>query len=124
MGGRLRFPKVCVHRAGGEAKALLKGAMEPYLPKEVLYRPKMGFGCPIDHWFRADIKEFAYDTLLSESFRARGLFRPDYVKDILDQHCSGAARHDTRLWALLNLELWYRMWIDGPVEFVMDRPAA
>ena len=113
-----------VHRANGEPKALLKGAMKPYLPREVLYRPKMGFGCPIDHWFRADIKELAYDTLLSQSFRDRGLFRPDYVRDLLDQHCSGVARHDTRLWALLMLELWYRMWIDGPVEAVMDRPAA
>jgi len=75
-------------------------------------------------WFHAEIKELAYDTILSESFRARGLIRPDYVRELLDQHCAGVARHDTRLWTLFNLELWYRMWIDGPVEAVMDRPAA
>lgn len=113
-----------IRMAGGESKVPLKRAMEPYLPREVIYRPKMGFGCPIDHWFRADLKELAYDTLLSESFRTRGLFRPEYVGNMLDQHCSGAAMHHTRLWALLMLELWFRMWIDAPAAALAEKPAA
>jgi len=108
---------------GGETKALFKSAMEPYLPRELLYRPKMGFGCPVDHWFRNELKDMAYDTLLSQSARQRGLFRPDYVRRLLDEHCGMLRNHHTRLWALLMLELWFRMWIDAPSEAVL-RPAA
>ena len=108
----------------GLTKALLKSAMEPYLPADLLYRPKMGFGCPIDHWFRNELKELAYDTLLSQHARERGLFRPDYVRLLLDEHCSLAHDHHTRLWALLMLELWFRMWIDTTAETAILRPAA
>jgi asparagine synthase (glutamine-hydrolysing) len=97
---------------GGETKALLKSVMEPYLPREVLYRPKMGFGVPIDHWLKSELKTFAFDTLLSVKARQRGLIEPDYVRLMLDEHCSGRRLHHTRLWALLMLELWFQMWID------------
>jgi asparagine synthase (glutamine-hydrolysing) len=113
-----------VKLAGGRTKALFKRAMEPYLPREVIYRKKMGFGVPIDEWLRGALKPLAYDTLLSESARQRGLFRPDYVRGLLDEHCSGARDHHYRLWALLMLELWFRMWIDAPAEQALLRPAA
>jgi asparagine synthase (glutamine-hydrolysing) len=113
-----------VRMAGGRTKALLKRAMEPYLPREVIYRKKMGFGCPIDEWLRAELKPLAYDTLLSQAARERGLLRPDYVRRLLDEHCSGSRNHHTRLWALLMLELWFRMWIDGSAEQAVLRPAA
>jgi asparagine synthase (glutamine-hydrolysing) len=109
---------------GGETKALFKSAMEPYLPSELLYRPKMGFGCPVDHWFRNELKDMAYDTLLSQSARQRGLFRPDYVRNLLDEHCGTVRDHHTRLWAMLMLELWFRMWIDAPASEAVMRPAA
>jgi asparagine synthase (glutamine-hydrolysing) len=113
-----------VRMAGGRTKALLKAAMEPYLPREVIYRKKMGFGVPIGRWLRAELKGMAYDTLLSQSARERGLFRPDYVQRLLDEHCSGSHNHHTRLWALLMLELWFRMWVDGLAETATLRPAA
>ena len=113
-----------IKMARGVTKALFKRAMQPYLPKEVLYRPKMGFGCPVDHWFRSELKEMAYDTLLSASARQRDLFRPDYVRSLLDEHCDGRRDHHTRLWALLMLELWFRMWVDAPAASVSLRPAA
>ena len=113
-----------VKMAGGVTKALFKKAMEPYLPRELLYRPKMGFGCPVDHWLRAELKDMAYDVLLSDSATQRGIFRKDYVKQLLDEHVSGQNSHHTRLWALLMLELWFRMWIDQPAEAALERPAA
>src|SRR6266403_5332772 len=97
-----------VKMAGGRAKALFKAAMAPYLPGAILRRKKMGFGCPIDQWLRRELKDLAYDTLLSPSARERGLMRPDYVKRLLDDHCAYRANHHTRLWALLMLELWFR----------------
>jgi asparagine synthase (glutamine-hydrolysing) len=113
-----------VKMAGGETKAIFKRAMEPYLPKELLYRPKMGFGCPIDHWLRAELKEMAYDVLLSDSATSRGIFRKDYVERLLGEHVNGQVAHHTRLWALLMLELWFRMWVDQPAEAALIRPAA
>lgn len=98
---------------GNETKALLKQAMEPYLPHDLLYRPKMGFGVPIDQWLKTDIREFAYDTLLSGPARTRGLFNADAVRQLLDGHVRGTG-NAPRIWALLMLELWYQMWIDGP----------
>jgi len=100
--------------ANGETKAVFKAAMEPYLPREVLYRPKMGFGVPIDHWLKEELREFAYDTLLSVPATQRGLLKPNYVKTLLDEHTQGVRLHHTRLWGMLMLELWFRMWIDAP----------
>jgi asparagine synthase (glutamine-hydrolysing) len=113
-----------VKMAGGVTKALFKKAMEPYLPRELLYRPKMGFGCPVDHWLRAELKDMAYDVLLSNSATQRNIFRKDYIKQLLDEHISGRNNHHTRLWALLMLELWFRVWVDQPAEAAVARPAA
>ncbi len=115
---------VDVKLAGGQTKALFKRAMEPYLPREVIYRRKMGFGVPIDRWLRAELKPMAYETLLSRSAIERGLFRPDYVRRLLDEHCAEKRDHHYRLWAMLMLELWFRMWIDAPAEQAILRPAA
>jgi asparagine synthase (glutamine-hydrolysing) len=113
-----------VKMAGGTTKALFKAALAPLLPPEILHRRKMGFGCPIDRWLRRELKELAYDTLLSPVARGRGLFRPDFVRRLLDEHCSYRANHHTRLWALLMLELWFRTWIDGESAGARVRPAA
>jgi asparagine synthase (glutamine-hydrolysing) len=113
-----------IRMQGGTLKGLFKAAMAPYLPAPILKRRKMGFGIPIDQWFRSDLKELAHDVLLSRSARERGLLRPDYVQGLLDQHCTEERDHHTRLWALLMLELWFRMWIDGPPEAATLRPAA
>jgi asparagine synthase (glutamine-hydrolysing) len=113
-----------IKMAHGVTKALFKSAMRPYLPARLLYRRKMGFSCPVDHWFRGELKELAYDTLLSQLARDRGLFRPDYLRRLLDEHCSSTADHHTRLWALLMLELWFCVWLDAPAETEILRPAA
>ena len=113
-----------VKLAGGSGKALLKSALAPHLPRAILNRPKHGFGCPIDRWFRNEIKDLAYDTLLSSDARQRGLFEPSYVARLLDEHRTRRADHQNRLWALLMLELWFRMWIDPPAERAVLRPAA
>jgi asparagine synthase (glutamine-hydrolysing) len=113
-----------IKMAGGRTKALFKAAMAPYLPREILRRRKMGFGCPIDQWLRCELKEFAHDTLLASAARERGLMRPEYVKRLLDEHCAHRADHHTRLWALLMLELWFGTWIDGAAATSQYRPAA
>ena len=99
---------------GNETKALLKQALEPYLPRDQLYRPKMGFGVPVDIWLRNEMRDFAYDTLLTGPATQRGLFEPRAVRQLLDGHCRGSSPNAARIWALLMLELWFQMWIDDP----------
>jgi asparagine synthase (glutamine-hydrolysing) len=99
---------------GNETKALLKQALEPYLPRDLLYRPKMGFGVPVDIWLRNEMRDFAYDTLLTGPATQRGLFDPRAVRQLLDGHCHGKSPNAARIWALLMLELWFQMWIDDP----------
>lgn len=113
-----------IKMARGVTKSLFKSAMAPYLPAALIHRPKMGFSCPVDQWFRSEIKELAYDILLGQSARQRGLFRADYVRRLLDEHCGRMHDHHRRLWALLMLELWCQMWIDTPAEAEIVRPAA
>jgi asparagine synthase (glutamine-hydrolysing) len=105
---------------GLRGKSLLKSVMAPRLPREILKAPKRGFGVPIEHWLRHELKELAYDTLTSARAVARGLFRPEAVVRLLDEHMAGLRPHHDRIWALLMLELWFAMWIDG--DGVAARP--
>jgi asparagine synthase (glutamine-hydrolysing) len=97
---------------GFTQKYLLRRAMRGLLPEAVLRRPKMGFGVPIDHWFRHELREMAYDVLLDARARQRGYFRPEIVRRYLDEHVEGRAHHHPRLWSLLMLEQWHRVFID------------
>ena len=98
---------------GLRTKSLLKSVMASRLPREILGLPKRGFAVPIEHWLRHELKELAYDTLTSARAKARGLFRPQSVARLLDEHMAGRRAHHDRIWALLMLELWFVMWIDG-----------
>jgi len=95
-------------------KHILKRIMRGVLPEPILRRKKMGFGVPIDHWLRGELREMAYDVLLDRRALARGYFREGALRRLLDEHSSGQAFHHHRLWSLLMLELWHRMFIDQP----------
>ncbi len=97
---------------GTRTKSLLKSIMADRLPRETVYRPKMGFSVPIDRWLRDELKEMAYDTLLAPRAVERGLFRVDAVRALLDDHVAGRRLNHLRIWALLMLEQWFDMWID------------
>jgi len=103
-----------VKAPGGNLKALLKQAMAPLLPKEIIERPKMGFGIPLEQWLRGGFNNLATEVLTSRQAQSRELFRPDYVTRLLAEHMSEAQSHHLRLWAMLMLELWFTMWIDAP----------
>jgi asparagine synthase (glutamine-hydrolysing) len=96
----------------GKTKYILKESLKGILPDKVLSRGKMGFGVPIDHWFRNELKAMAYDTLLSERALQRGYFKKDAVKSILDDHVSLKWNWQYQIYNLLMLELWHREFID------------
>jgi len=93
-------------------KYILKKALSKALPKEILARGKMGFGVPVDKWFRNELKEYSCGILLSDRSIKRGYFKRDVLKSMLDRHSSGNVNNGERIWSLLNLELWHRMFID------------
>ena len=97
---------------GRQGKYILKKAFEHLLPKEVLYRKKMGFGVPINRWLRTDLKQAAYDILLDSRSIGRGYFKREAVAQLLNDHVAMRADHSYRIWALLWLELWHRMFVD------------
>jgi asparagine synthase (glutamine-hydrolysing) len=98
--------------SGSEKKRVLKQSLRGVLPDAVLDRPKMGFGAPIDAWFRKDLREMAHDVLLSSKAKQRGYFRPGAVERLLAEHCSQETDYAAMLWDLLVLELWHRAFID------------
>lgn len=88
-------------------KYILKEALRGLVPDEVMDRPKMGFGIPIDHWFRNELKSYAYTKLLDGELIRQGIVRRDTVQRILDQHMETKINYSPHIWALLTLELWF-----------------
>jgi asparagine synthase (glutamine-hydrolysing) len=95
-------------------KHILKQAYRDVLPRSVVTRKKMGFGVPIDHWFRFELRDLAHDVLLSRRARDRGYFRTQVVERYLAEHVSGRRHHHAKLWSLLMLELWHLTFVDQP----------
>ncbi len=94
----------------GRGKRILLETFAAELPPPIRRRRKMGFGVPLDHWFRHEMRDFAREILLDPQTQSRGFFRPKAVEQLLTDHVSGRADHSPRLWSLLVLELWQREW--------------
>ncbi|MBL7131088.1 MAG: asparagine synthase (glutamine-hydrolyzing) [Candidatus Omnitrophica bacterium] len=94
-------------------KYIFKRALLEILPKQIIYRRKMGFGIPIGKWFRNEMKEFVQDILLDNVLSNRGYFKKDAIAAMLEEHISGRLDHTFRIWALLNFKLWHRRFIDN-----------
>ena len=92
-------------------KFLLKKAMQPWLPPDLVTRRKQGFGVPLGSWLRTDLRDLSWDVLTDHTARSRGLFRPEAVAALLSEHEQGTD-HSGRIWALIQLELWHRNFID------------
>ena len=103
-----------------ETKALLKRAMEPHLPADVLYRPKQGFSVPMKHWLQRELRDLSIDLLLSRQFLDRGLFTESFVRYMLERHNSGHEDHGKRIWQLVCLELWFQTFIDRTSATALD----
>lgn len=99
-------------RRGKEGKYILKKALEPLLPKDILYRKKHGFSMPVDAWFRGPLRNLVRSVLLDPSAQRREYFNSERIESLIIQHESGAMNHGARLWLLLNFELWHQTYID------------
>jgi asparagine synthase (glutamine-hydrolysing) len=99
--------------SGFTTKRILRQAVRGLLPASILTRKKMGFPVPFGAWTRGRWNAAARDVLLDRRSRQRGLINPTAVGSLLDDHATGRRDGADAIWALLNLELWYRTFIDG-----------
>ena len=97
----------CRKVRGLAKKVLLRRAVAPLLPREVVHGRKRGFSIPAAAWLRGELETFARETLSSETVRRQGFFRPEVVQRILDDHVSRREDLSRQLWGLLSFTLWY-----------------
>jgi asparagine synthase (glutamine-hydrolysing) len=98
---------------GKNLKYILKKVARRYLPQELIYRKKQGFGFPLGIWMRTDLKKFISNLFEQSRFVEHGIFNETYVKGLMQEHISGRFNHEYRLWILINLEIWYQLYIEG-----------
>lgn len=97
---------------GFETKSLLKKVAARLVPRDVIYRRKMGFGVPIGKWFRGEMEDFVKQVLLSDRSLTRGIIRPEVLQRYVTEHTTAVRDHSSQLWAFLMLELWFQRFID------------
>ncbi len=103
---------------GGDGlKHILRKTASRYLPKDLIYREKQGFGFPIARWMRTDLNHFLTNLFKESRFVELGIFRQEVIDQYLKEHLEGISDHNFRLWILLNLEMWYRIYFE---EMDMD----
>jgi asparagine synthase (glutamine-hydrolysing) len=103
-------PELKLHN--GTTKYILREAMRPLLPAEVLEQKKAGFGAPADAWLANDLREMVDDLLSETNLRQRGLFDVAAARRLIDEHRAGRQDWSLQVWQLLTLELWMRAFLD------------
>ncbi len=98
---------------GRRLKHIQREVARDYLPEKLLSRGKQGFSFPLAHWFAHELRDLTTNLLLNSNLVDEGYFRPQAIKTLLDEHVNGRVDHNYRLWLLLNLELWHRMFVAG-----------
>jgi asparagine synthase (glutamine-hydrolysing) len=93
---------------GWTTKYVLREAMKGLVPEPILRRSKMGFPVPLGRWLRGAFRPLLDEFVVGERTIARGLFRPDFLRQLVHEHAGGTADHADRLWTLVNLEMWQR----------------
>src|SRR6266508_2079538 len=99
---------------GRRTKYILKRAIENLLPPFVVRRGKKGFGVPVAEWLKGKLRPLARDLLSPDRVRKAGVFNPEYVTRLQDEHERGVANHRKLLWTLLMFELWHESFIETP----------
>jgi asparagine synthase (glutamine-hydrolysing) len=97
---------------GKNLKYILKKVAERYLPPELIHRKKVGFGFPLGIWMRTELKPFLKNLFAQSRFVDLGIFERGYIQRLLEEHISGKADHNFRLWILINLEIWHRLYFE------------
>jgi asparagine synthase (glutamine-hydrolysing) len=87
--------------------------MEPYLPQEVMYRPKMGFAVPLARWFRGPLRERMREGVLGSALAETGIFDRRTLQHLVDAHLNGSRDYSSPLWTVLMFESFLRNVMEG-----------
>ncbi len=97
---------------GNRLKYMLRRVSSRYLPEEITRLKKQGFRFPLGIWFRTDLKDLLLSLFSESRFVELGIFDKAYIDRLLHEHISGRVDHNYRIWVLLNLEIWYRLFFE------------
>jgi asparagine synthase (glutamine-hydrolysing) len=100
-----------VHRLA--KKRLLRRAVAPLLPREILEGKKRGFSAPIGPWLQNELQPMTRDLLSPEAIRRQGFFDPGFVTRLIDDHAQARADNSRKIWALLTFALWHERYASG-----------
>jgi asparagine synthase (glutamine-hydrolysing) len=103
---------------GLRKKVLLRKAVEPLLPREIVHGRKRGFSIPAAAWLRGELEPFARETLDAATLRRQGFFRPEAVERLIDLHSTRKEDLSRQLWGLLSFTLWYERHVEGAARGV------
>jgi len=109
---------------GWRTKAVLRAALKDLVPRAILERRKAGFPVPLGRWLREARWPVVQEFVLSPRSLRRGYFDPMLLRTLAQEHKSGVADHCSRLWLLINLEIWQRIFLEGESPAAMPIPAA
>ena len=103
----------CYKLRGWQTKAVLREALKDRVPAPILARPKMGFPVPLGSWLRGEFRPLLQKFVAGPRALERGLFRPDVLRRLVEDHLAGRADHGDRLWLLMNFEIWQRVFLEN-----------
>ena len=98
---------------GKEGKWIFKKTMEPYLPKDIIYRSKTGFGAPLRDWLKVELSDYSNDLLSHSSLSARGVFNSKRVRRLVEDNNAGKVDASYTIFSLLCIEIWCRQHLDS-----------
>jgi asparagine synthase (glutamine-hydrolysing) len=115
-----RIPARLKHGHGG-GKELLRKAMAPLLPDDIVTKSKQGFSPPDQSWYRGPTMDYIREILLDDRTLSRGWFKPEYVRRVLNEHIEGRVNHRLLIWSLLSFEWWNRLFLDDYAPDALPR---
>jgi asparagine synthase (glutamine-hydrolysing) len=95
----------------GQKKYILKQIVHRYIPKEMMERPKMGFGIPVDNWLSHELKDLVEEHLSEASLKLHGLFNVQVVRNVVSDFLNGRKEKHLKVWYLLMFQMWYKQWM-------------
>jgi len=98
---------------GFDTKYILKQALAPYLPRQIVFRKKAGFHPPMAQWFRYELRSFVNEVLCSETLGSSGILNVPYIEELKQRHFSGGENNSFKLWGLMNFVTWHRLLLKG-----------